>query len=155
VLQHTASGRRLYATGTNIMASRYSGVRTDKVKLIAFTVNGVMAAVGGFFLCARTGSVKYTIATGFEMQAIAIAVLGGISTAGGKGGVAGVLLALILMTCLKNGLMLIYNDAFILNLSIGLLLIAIVLLPNIAAMLRDSRLVRNQRIAAANVSGRA
>jgi len=155
VLQHTASGRRLYATGTNIMASRYSGIRTDKIKLAAFTVNGIMAAIGGFFLCARTGSVKYTIATGFEMQAIAIAVLGGISTAGGKGGVMGVLLALILMTCLKNGLMLIYNDAFILNLSIGLLLIAIVLLPNIAAMLRDGRLVRNQRAAVINVSGRA
>ncbi len=155
ILQHTPSGRRLYATGTNLRASRYSGVRTDRIKMTVFILNGVMAAIGGFFLCARTGSVKYTIATGFEMQAIAIAVLGGASTAGGKGSVIGVLLALVLMTSLKNGLMLIYNDAFILNLAIGLLLIAVVLLPNVTAALRNRAMIRRQREEASSVSGRA
>lgn len=144
-LHRTASGRRIFATGTNITTSYYSGLRTDRTKVLLFALNGLLAAVGGIFLTARTGSVKYTIGTGYEMQAIAIAVLGGASTAGGKGSVIGVLLSLILMTCLKNGLMIAYNDSFILNLSIGVLLIAVVLLPNIAGMIKKHRQLKNQK----------
>lgn len=144
-LHMTPSGRRVFATGTNITTARYSGLRTDRTKVILFTLNGVLAAVSGIFLTARTGSVKYTIGSGYEMQAIAVAVLGGASTAGGKGSVIGVLLALVLMTCLKNGLMLAYNDSFVLNLAIGVLLIAIVLLPNVAGMIRQAAQVRRQR----------
>ena len=146
-LHHTPSGRRIFATGTNITAAHYSGLRTDLIKLMVFTLCGAMAAVGGLFLSARTGSVKYTIGTGFEMQAIAIAVLGGASTSGGKGSVIGVLLSLILMTSLKNGLMLLYNDAFILNLAIGVLLILIVLTPNLISAARQRINVRRQRAA--------
>ena len=148
-MHRTASGRRIFATGTNITTSHYSGLRTDRTKVILFGLNGLLAAVGGIFLTARTGSVKYTIGTGYEMQAIAIAVLGGASTAGGKGSVIGVLLALILMTCLKNGLMIAYNDSFILNLSIGVLLIAVVLLPNIAAKIKQRRQLIHQRVSTA------
>jgi len=131
-IHRTVAGRRLFATGTNITAARYSGIRTDKIKILMFTLNGILAAVGGFFLVARTGSVKYDIAGGYEMQAIAIAVLGGASTAGGKGSVIGILLSLILMTCMKSGLMILYNDSFVLNMAVGLLLIAIILIPNMA-----------------------
>jgi len=144
-LHRTASGRRIFATGTNITTSFYSGLQTDRTKVFLFALNGLLAAVGGIFLTARTGSVKYTIGTGYEMQAIAIAVLGGASTAGGKGSVIGVLLSLILMTCLKNGLMIAYNDSFILNLSIGVLLIAVVLLPNIAGMIKKRRQLNRQK----------
>ncbi|MEG2387260.1 MAG: ABC transporter permease [Clostridia bacterium] len=154
-IHKTTWGRRLFATGTNITASRYSGVQTDRIKLTVFMLNGLFAAVGGFFLIARTGSVKYTIGTGYEMQAIAIAVLGGASTAGGKGSVIGVFLSLLLMTCLKNGLMILYNDAFILNLAIGVLLIAIVLIPNVVNALRDKRQVSRRSATQLVDSGRA
>ena len=150
-IHRTAPGRRMFAAGTNITASRYSGVRTDRLKMAAFAFNGLMAAVAGFFLCSRTGSVKYTIATGFEMQAIAVAILGGASTSGGRGSVIGLLLALVLITALKNGLMLLYNDAFILNLSIGLMLILIVLVPNLWAMYRRRRTLHRQRLALSKV----
>ena len=149
-MHHTASGRRIFATGTNITTSFYSGLRTDRTKVVLFALNGLLAAIGGLFLTARTGSVKYTIGTGYEMQAIAIAVLGGASTAGGKGSVIGVLLSLILMTCLKNGLMIAYNDSFILNLSIGVLLIAVVLLPNIIGMIKQRRQIARQRMTTPN-----
>ena len=144
-LHRTASGRRIFATGTNITTARYSGLQTDRIKVLLFTLNGILAALGGIFLSARTGSVKYTIGSGYEMQAIAIAVLGGASTAGGKGSVIGVLLSLVLMTCLKNGLMLDFNDSFVLNMSIGVLLIAVVLIPNIIAMVQKKRNVIRQR----------
>ena len=148
-LHRTASGRRIFATGTNIVTARYSGLRTDRTKVILFTLNGLLAAVGGIFLASRTGSVKYPIGTGSEMQAIGIAVLGGASTAGGKGSVVGVLLSLVLMTCLKNGLMIAYNDSFILNLSIGVLLISVVLFPNIANMIQKRRQLRKRRVESA------
>jgi rhamnose transport system permease protein len=154
-LHQTPSGRRIFATGTNITAARYSGLRTDLIKFTVFTLCGILAAVGGMFLSARTGSVKYTIGTGFEMQAIAIAVLGGASTSGGKGSVLGVLLALMLMTSLKNGLMLLYNDAFILNLAIGVLLIMIVLAPNLVSMVQKRGNVRRQRAAVTSDFDRA
>ena len=144
-LHHTASGRRIFAAGTNITASRYSGLRTDRMKVMLFTLSGILAALGGIFLTARTGSVKYNIGTGYEMQAIAVAVLGGASTAGGKGSVIGILLSLILMTCLKNGLMIVYNDSFILNLSIGALLILMVLLPNIVQKFRQDNQMRRRK----------
>lgn len=145
-LHHSVSGHRFFAAGTNLTASRFSGIHTDKIKLTAFVINGLFAAVAGFFLTSRTGSVKYTIGTGFEMQAIAVAVLGGASTSGGRGSVIGLLLALVLLTALKNGLMLLYNDAFILNLSVGLLLILVVLIPNLLGMLNVYRTVRRQRL---------
>jgi rhamnose transport system permease protein len=145
ILHRTTTGRRLFATGANIVTARYSGVRTDQIKLLTFIVNGLLAAVCGIFLSARTGSVKYTIGTGFEMQAIAIAVLGGASTAGGKGSVPGIFLSLILMTCLKNGLTLLFNDQFILNLSVGVLLIGVVLVPNMMGLLRERAEVARRR----------
>ncbi|MDL2206660.1 ABC transporter permease [Eubacteriales bacterium OttesenSCG-928-N13] len=151
-IHKTASGRRIFATGTNIVTSRYSGLTTDRIKVSMFVLNGIMAAIGGIFLTARTGSVKYTMATGYEMQAIAAAVLGGASTAGGKGSVIGLLLALVLLTCLKNGLMLMYNDSFVLNLAIGVLLIAIVLLPNMSRMLQSYRQVQKRRADVVKVS---
>ncbi len=145
MVHRTAFGRQIFATGTNITAARYSGIRTDSLKVKLFMLNGFMAALAGIFLTARTGSVKYTLANGYEMQAIAIAVLGGASTNGGKGSVIGCLLSLILMTCLKNGLKLAYNDDFILNLAIGLLLIAVILIPNIAQMIREKREIEARR----------
>ncbi len=146
LLHHTVFGRRLFATGTNITAARYSGIHTDRIKVAVFTMNGILAAVGGIMLLSRTGSVKYNIAAGYEMQAIAVAVLSGASTSGGKGSVVGVLLSLILLTCLKNGLMIAFNDSFILNLAIGVLLIGMVLLPNIYQMLKQRRRIRQQQL---------
>ncbi len=149
IVHRTAFGRQLFAIGTNINAARYSGVRTDRLKVLIFAGSGLLAAIGGIFLTSRTGSVKYTIATGYEMQAIAVAVLGGASTSGGKGSVIGLLLSLILMTCLKNGLMIAYNDSFILNLSIGVLLIAVVLIPNITNAIRAREELKRRRQASA------
>ncbi len=146
LLHHTAFGRRLFATGTNPITARYSGIRTDRMKVLVFTLNGLLAAVGGIMLLSRTGSVKYNIAAGYEMQAIAVAVLSGASTSGGKGSVPGVLLSLVLLTCLKNGLMIAYNDSFILNLAIGVLLIGMVLLPNVFQTIRQRRQVKRRQL---------
>jgi len=147
VMHHTAYGRQIFATGTNATAARYSGIRTDRIKLTMFTVCGLLSAIAGVVLVSRTGSVKYSIGEGYEMLAISIAVLGG--AASGRASVPGLLLALIMMTCLKTGLMLLFNDSFILNMAVGLLLILVILLPNVPSRLRrrgDLRLRRAQLV---------
>ena len=68
-VHRTVSGRRLFATGANITAARYSGIRTDKIKVLMFTLNGVLAAVGGIFLAARTGSGRFAAVSAFVMGA--------------------------------------------------------------------------------------
>lgn len=136
-LHKTPSGHRIFASGENAVTARYSGIRTDRIKIFLFTLNGILAAITGIMLAARTGSVKYTHAAGFEMQAIAVVVLGGVSTAGGRGSVIGVLLSLFLITCLRNGLNIVSNDSFIVNLAVGVLLVLVVLIPNIVQYIND------------------
>lgn len=144
-IHKTATGRRIFAIGTNITASYYSGIRTDRLKFWLFTLNGFMAAVCGIFLTARTSSVRPNMALGYEMQAIAVVVLGGVSTAGGKGSVLGVALSLFIVGFLKFGLKLNNLDGQLEPMVVGILLILITLIPNMAQDTRAAFRVRRQR----------
>lgn len=77
VIHRTALGRRLYAIGTNRTASYFSGIHTDRIILSVYTINGLCAAFAGLFLAAKLASVRASIAQGFEMEVIAMAILGG------------------------------------------------------------------------------
>jgi rhamnose transport system permease protein len=136
-IHRTPSGRRIFAMGANLTASYYSGVRTDRTKFLLFTLNGLMAGVCGLFLAARTSSVRPNMALGYEMQAIAVVVLGGVSTAGGSGSVLGVVLSLFIIGFLKFGLKINNVDGQLEPMVIGVLLILIILLPNV---IEDGRL---------------
>ena len=146
-VHHTMAGRRIFAMGTNAVASRYSGVHTDRIKFFVFTLNGLLAAVCGIFLTTRTSSVRPNMALGYEMQAIAVAVLGGVSTAGGAGSVFGVVLALFTIGFLKFGLKIYNVDGQLEPMVIGLLLILITLIPNLLADVRARVDVRRRRVA--------
>src|SRR5690606_33141446 len=89
LLQKTTFGRQIYAIGSNTTASRFSGVKVDRIKLIVFTLAGLMAAVTAIFLTSRMGSTRPNVATMYELDVIAMVALGGISTAGGKGRMLG------------------------------------------------------------------
>lgn len=143
----TPTGRRLFAMGTNATACRFSGIRTDRIKFSVFMFNGFMAAVCGIFLTARTSSVRPNMALGYEMQAIAVAVLGGVSTAGGKGNVLGVVMSLLTIGFLKFGLKVSNVNGQLEPMVIGILLILITLLPNIASDITARIRVRNRRAA--------
>lgn len=79
--------------GNNVTASRFSGVQVDKIKIIVFSLAGLMAAVTALFLTLRMGSTRPNIAMGYELEVIAMVVLGGVSTDGGKGKIIGAILA--------------------------------------------------------------
>lgn len=129
LLHKTVLGRQIYAIGNNANASRYSGVKVDRIKVFVFILAGLMAAVTGLFLTARMGSTRPNIATGYELEVIAMVVLGGISTAGGKGRMIGAIISIFLIGFLRYGLGLINVQAQVLLIIIGLLLIAAVMVP--------------------------
>jgi rhamnose transport system permease protein len=131
LLHKTTFGRHVYAIGNNPTASRFSGVPVDRVRMIVFTLTGFMAAVTALFLTSRMGSTRPNIANMYELEVIAMAVLGGISTAGGKGRMIGAILAVFLIGLLRYGLGLINVNAQTQLIIIGSLLIAAVAVSNL------------------------
>ena len=104
VLHNTKFGRHLYAVGGNEEASLLSGVNTTKVKIIAYTMNGVFAAIAGIIITSRLSSAQPTAGTSYELDAIAAVVLGGTSLAGGQGTIIGTIIGALIIGILNNAL---------------------------------------------------
>ncbi len=98
----TTFGRHVYAIGGNEEAARYSGLRVDRDKLLVFMLSGICAGLGGIMLNARLGAAYPMAGEGYELEAIAACVLGGVSFAGGVGSPAGSLLGALIMAVLSN-----------------------------------------------------
>jgi rhamnose transport system permease protein len=131
LLHKTSFGRRIYGMGNNLTASRYSGVKTDSIILIVSVLTGLMSGFTALFLTSRMGSTRPNVAQGYELQVIAMVVLGGVSTSGGKGRIAGPLLAIFIIGFLNYGLGLVNIQAQVLLIIVGLLLILSVLVLNV------------------------
>jgi rhamnose transport system permease protein len=129
LLHRTTFGRQVYAIGSNPTTSRFSGVQVDKIKIIVFTLAGLMAAVTALFLTSRMGSTRPDIGYMYELDVIAMAALGGVSTSGGKGRIIGTILAVLIIGYLQYGLGLINVPAQMLLVIVGLLLIFSVAIP--------------------------
>ncbi len=139
LLHKTSFGRRVYAIGNNLTASRYSGVKTDAIILTVFVLTGLMAGFTSLFLTSRMGSTRPNVAQGYELEVIAMVVLGGVSTSGGKGRMAGPLLAIFIIGFLNYGLGLVNIQAQVLLIIVGLLLILSVLALNVRSGGRHQR----------------
>jgi ABC-type sugar transport system ATPase subunit/ribose/xylose/arabinose/galactoside ABC-type transport system permease subunit len=105
-LAHFRSGRYLYASGGNPRAARLVGIGRGRVWLMAFGAGGLCAALAGLLELAQNGSMQSGMGTGAELRAIAAAVIGGTSVAGGRGGVPGVVLGALLLSLVQNALVL-------------------------------------------------
>lgn len=131
ILHKTTFGREIFAMGKNPTASRFSGVKVDRIKIIVFTLAGLMAGVTALFLASRMGSTRPNVANMYELDVIAMAALGGISTAGGKGRIVGAFIAVFIIGYLQYGLGLINIPAQTLLIIVGALLILAVAVPKI------------------------
>jgi D-xylose transport system permease protein len=101
----TTFGRHVYAVGGNAEAARRAGISVSRVRVIVFALSGAMAAIGGIIFAAQVNSVALTFPPGnLLLNAIAAAVIGGVSLFGGRGEVRGALLGAILIGTLQNGL---------------------------------------------------
>ena len=136
ILGRSTFGRRVYAIGTNRLAARYSGVAVQKIRFIIYTLMGTAAGLCALFMVASSYGANTTTGTGFEMDAIAMAVFGGISSTGGKGNMIGGIISAFIIVCLRIGLGQRNVNGQVILLIIGVLLIAAVALPNIFGSLR-------------------
>jgi ribose/xylose/arabinose/galactoside ABC-type transport system permease subunit len=102
VLRYTRVGPVIYSTGGNEKGAIYSGVNTGRWKIIAFVFAGFCTGIGALVYCSRLGSVEAAQATGYELSAIAIAVIGGTTLQGGRGGMLGTILASIILAVVIN-----------------------------------------------------
>ncbi|MGI6174513.1 MAG: ABC transporter permease [Christensenellales bacterium] len=147
-LHLTTAGRKLFAIGTNRTAALYSGVNVDRFELWMFVICGFMTAITSlFYIGSASATIRADAMTGYEMYAIAVVVLGGFSTGGGKGNIIGVILSVLIFAVMKKGLGTLYGfpDSTV-NLAVGLVLVASALLPNIAEYVSKQIRLRRQRV---------
>ncbi|MCG5486617.1 MAG: ABC transporter permease [Sinorhizobium meliloti] len=104
VLSKTSFGRRAYLTGGNREAAVYSGIKVDRLKILIFMISGVMAAISGILLSSRLFSAQTNAGMSYELDAIAAAVLGGTSLAGGVGTMVGTLIGALIIGVMNNGM---------------------------------------------------
>ena len=137
VLHRTNFGRRIFAIGNNGVAAQFSGVRVDRIKFILFCLTGLMSGIAAVLLTARLGSTRPSIAEGFELEAITMVVLGGVSILGGAGSIVGVVLAALIVGLVTFGLGLLNVPGIVMTIFTGSLLIVVIALPILFRMWRQ------------------
>lgn len=132
VLRYTSIGRNIYAVGGNNIASRLAGININRYIIGVYMVTGAIAAVAGILITARTGSGQpISGSEGLELQAITAAALGGAALKGGKGTIAGTILAVVLLGVLTNGMTLLGVNTFWQNVAQGALLVIAVVIQQL------------------------
>jgi ribose transport system permease protein len=126
VLAKTTFGRHLYAIGSNEEAARLSGVHVNKIKVGAYLLSGLMAGVCGVVLMSRLVTAQPNEGNAYELDAIAAAVIGGTSLAGGVGTISGTIIGAFIIGILRNGLNMNGVSSFIQMIIIGLVIIGTV-----------------------------
>ncbi len=139
VLHRTSFGRRIFAIGNNPVAAQFSGVRVGRIKFILFCLTGLMSGIASVLITSRLGSTRPSIAQGYELEAITMVVLGGVSILGGAGSILGVVLAAFIMGLVTFGLGLLNVPGIVMSIFIGLLLIIVIALPIVWRRLREGR----------------
>lgn len=132
-------GRRLYAIGSNPEAARISGLPVPRIVLLAYVVCGALAGLAGFMFMVRYGNLTVAAAQGMELQVIAAAVVGGVSTNGGSGTMIGALLGAFMINLLQQSLLrwLSISDFWVGALLGLLILLAVTIDAVIVSRLRD------------------
>jgi ribose transport system permease protein len=129
MLKYTDIGRNIYAIGGNDTAARLAGININKYLIAVYALAGIVSAFAGIVLTARTGSGQPTSGSeGLELQSITAAALGGCALKGGKGGIGGTLLAVLLLGALNNGLNVVGVNTFWQNVAQGALLVVAVVI---------------------------
>jgi len=104
VLNHTAFGRSIYAVGGNPVSAWLSGVKTPNITFMVYLISGLCSALAGLIITSRLMSGSLLGATGLELDSIAAVVIGGVSLAGGRGTLIGVVLGVFIMGVINNGM---------------------------------------------------
>lgn len=133
IMRRTRTGRYIYAIGGNERASLLSGIRTDRVVLLVYTLAGILSAVAGLLVTARLDSAQPNAGSGYELDAIAAVVIGGASLSGGKGSIWGTVVGALIIGVLNNGLVLLNVSPFWQQVVKGLVILLAVVLDRFSA----------------------
>ncbi len=128
ILSKTRTGRHIYAIGSNIEASKLSGVNILSTTIKAFVVSSICACTVGLIICATSGMGTMDAGNGYELYAVAASVIGGVSTLGGQGIILGTVIGASIWGVLQNGLQFVGAPVAIRNIVIGIIVIVSVLL---------------------------
>ena len=124
MMNRTRLGKNIMATGGNEDAAYNSGINTDRVKIIAFMLCGMLSALAGVLIASRISAGDPLIGAGLTLNVIAVTVLGGTSLMGGKGGIIGTIAGIFILLIINNILNLIGVPSFYQYVMLGVLLIA-------------------------------
>lgn len=130
ILNKTILGRYMYAVGGNEPAARASGIRVNSVKMWVYTICGLLSAMGGILLTSRITTGQPNAGAGFELDAIAAAIIGGTSTSGGTGTMTGTLIGALLIGVISNSLDLLNVTSYYQQVVMGAIIIGAVVLDS-------------------------
>ncbi len=131
VLSRTRFGMHIYAVGGNAHAARVAGVNLRTTRFAVYTISGVLAGIAGVLLAARATAGIANSGTGYELNAIAAAVIGGISLAGGRGSLIGTIFGFLIIGVLDNGLNIVNVSPFYQLIVKGLIIIGAVFVDSV------------------------
>ena len=131
LLRKTVLGRYMYAVGGNEQAAKASGIQINKVKMAVYTLSGGLAALAGILLTSRITTGQPNAGVGFELDAIAAAIIGGTSTSGGTGTMTGTLIGALLIGVISNGLDLLNVTSYYQQVVMGIIIIGAVVLDSL------------------------
>ncbi len=123
VLAKSRIGRQIYACGSNLEAAKLSGINAVKTRMFAYCISGLSAAICGILVASRLSSAQPTAGNGYEMEAIAASVLGGISILGGEGTILNTIIGALMMGVIRNGLNLNGINSFWQQVIVGFILL--------------------------------
>ena len=141
-LSRTAAGRRIYAVGGNELASRYSGVRVERVKLSVYIISGLTAGVAALLALGYYGGASSADGPGYELDVIASAVVGGASLSGGRGSALGALLGALIIKIIDTGIVILGIDQSYSRIIIGVAVILAVVLDQFNNWLAKRRFTK-------------
>jgi ribose transport system permease protein len=134
-------GRRIYAIGGNETASRYSGIRVGRIKLLAYTISGLTAGIGAVLALGYYGAGSSGDGQGYELTVIAAAVVGGASLVGGKGSALGAVLGAVILQMISTGMVILGIPQNYSQIVTGAVVITAVLLDQLNRWISDRRLL--------------
>lgn len=131
VMKYTAFGRSIYAIGGNEESARLSGIPVERVKTMVFVISSMLCGVAGLLLTAKVRSGDPTCATGWEMDTIAGAIIGGTNMAGGEGKLGGTIIGLLFVGILSNAMVLLGVNAYTQSVVKGLVIFLAVIINSV------------------------
>jgi rhamnose transport system permease protein len=139
VLHATPLGRAIFAIGASQEAAFFAGIRVKRVKFWLFVLSGMLSGFAGVLWTLRFSSARYDSGVGMELFVVTAVLLGGVSIFGGRGTIAGIVLAVAVLGCLQTAMTADLVPAQDQNIVVGGLLLASVIVPNTADMYRRAR----------------